>query len=783
MPTIRLLVVALVATLVSCWNAAAADGRSLADSLAAAGKNRAQIELALSSAPDDQKEGMQWLVAHMPARDLDDLSAEYLLLNCDAAYKAWRSAPWHDSVSKDLFFDCILPYACINETRDQWRALLAGKCKPMVEGETSPAKAAASINRELFPLVGVKYSTKRKKADQSPAESMESGLASCTGLSILLIDACRSMGIPARFAGTPLWLDKSGNHSWVEVWDDGWHFTGAAEATGDELDKGWFTDRAATAKESEPMHAIYAVTWRDSPVSFPAAWRDDDNDPVRAVNVTSRYASPSEGVPSGQARVRLRVSIDGQRVAQRVTLSDSAGKVLLSANSKDEGFDSNDHLWVVLPIGTVCNVKVGEKSLPSITVERDEQLVDLLGVAADTNGADDEGTAKDTGSTAIKALRNWLANHSAQDAIEESFAQTPLSRREAAQAAELIWKRHLAEVKLLRKKELDSKVIEVDGVRMPIWFAEYGKAPTTGHSLFISMHGGGGAPKEVNDQQWKNQQRLYQPEEGIYVAPRAPTDNWNLWHEAHIDPLFTRLIEDMVIVHGVDPERVYIMGYSAGGDGVYQLAPRMSDQLAAAAMMAGHPNETKPDGLRNLPFALHVGANDTPYNRNTIGAKWKEMLAELAASEPGAYPHLVEIHPGKGHWMDREDASAVAWMAKFTRNARPEKIVWLQDDVTHNRFYWLATDAPKGGSRASVTRDGSTFSVESVDGFGDLSLLLDDSMCDLDGSVTLRRGDVVLFKGTIPRTIDTISRTLRDRWDPKSVYCSRLSVPLAVSQP
>ena len=63
-------------------------------------------------------------------------------------------------------------------------------------------------------------------------ESMETGLASCTGLSILLIDACRSVGVPARFVGTPLWADGSGNHSWVEIWDGGWHFVGAAEPAG-----------------------------------------------------------------------------------------------------------------------------------------------------------------------------------------------------------------------------------------------------------------------------------------------------------------------------------------------------------------------------------------------------------------------------------------------------------------------------------------------------------------------------------------------------------------------
>ena len=90
------------------------------------------------------------------------------------------------------------------------------------------------------------------------------------------------------------------------------------------------------------------------------------------------------------------------------------------------------------------------------------------------------------------------------------------------------------------------------------------------------MHGGGGAPRRVNESQWENQIKLgkaYKPAAGLYVAPRAPTDSWNLWHEGHIDPLFDRLIQNMIVFEGVDPDRVYLMGYSAGGDGVYQLAP------------------------------------------------------------------------------------------------------------------------------------------------------------------------------------------------------------------
>jgi hypothetical protein len=189
--------------------------------------------------------------------------------------------------------------------------------------------------------------------------------------------------------------------------------------------------------------------------------------------------------------------------------------------------------------------------------------------------------------------------------------------------------------------------IEAAGKKLRFEIVRFGPAETApkgGHSLFISMHGGGGAPSRVNDGQWTNQIRLakgYAPTEGIYVAPRGPTDSWNLWHEAHVDVLFARLIEDFVALEGVNPNRVYLMGYSAGGDGVYQLAPRMADWWAAAAMSAGHPNETQPFGLRNVPFALQVGGLDAAYNRNRIAGEWKTKLDALQAADIGGLRALI----------------------------------------------------------------------------------------------------------------------------------------------
>ena len=80
------------------------------------------------------------------------------------------------------------------------------------------------------------------------------------GLSILLIDACRAVGIPARMVGTPRWTDNSGNHSWVEVWDREWSFVGACEPS--KLNEGWFIGQAAKADESKPQNRIYATSFK-----------------------------------------------------------------------------------------------------------------------------------------------------------------------------------------------------------------------------------------------------------------------------------------------------------------------------------------------------------------------------------------------------------------------------------------------------------------------------------------------------------------------------------------
>ena len=58
-------------------------------------------------------------------------------------------------------------------------------------------------------------------------------------------------------------------------------------------------------------------------------------------------------------------------------------------------------------------------------------------------------------------------------------------------------------------------------------------------------------------------------------------------------PFFDIIIKAFVLKDIVNPNKIFISGYSAGGDGIYHLAPMMADWVAGAAMMAGHPNSVE----------------------------------------------------------------------------------------------------------------------------------------------------------------------------------------------
>lgn len=344
-----------------------------------AGDNRPQLERALAETSGDERRGMEFLIANMPESDLQSLSADFLLENSRLAWQARHELPWGKQIPEAIFFNNVLPYANVDEKRDPWRKELLELCIPIAKECQTPSEAANRLNTEVFPKLKLGYSTQRKAPNQSPKESIEQGKASCTGLSIVLSDACRSVCIPARLVGTPLWANKRGNHTWVEIWDGDWHFTGACEPDKNGLNRGWFIGDAAQAKKDSFEHAIYAASFAKTRQHFPLVWAMR-NKSVPAENVTDRYARPDE---SNKTTVRLLVRVvngERRRVVQPVrVIAQTDEKAELSGDSRGETADLNDILRFEVQPGADYVVKVGnlERKVRVVT-DTGEFLVEMV---------------------------------------------------------------------------------------------------------------------------------------------------------------------------------------------------------------------------------------------------------------------------------------------------------------------------------------------------------------------------------------------------------------------
>lgn len=310
---------------------------------------------AQAEAPVAQHAAIAWLAGHMPPRDIGRVSPAYIRENVALAFQARSEFPWGREIPEDIFLNDVLPYASLDEARDEWRADFLSRFRKQVAGCRTAREAAARVNASVERETGVKYSTRRRIANQGPRESMSSGIASCTGLSILLVDALRSVALPARIAGTAMWTTKEGNHNWVELWlpdTKQWYFT---EYNPDPagLDHGWLLADAARALPGSLAHGIYASSWKPAGAHFPMVWAPEDES-VPAAEVTRRYVDLGAGTLPAPGGCELRVEAvragDGGKPARRAVAVEVRQGDVLIATGLTPGASDDTNRYLIVPV-------------------------------------------------------------------------------------------------------------------------------------------------------------------------------------------------------------------------------------------------------------------------------------------------------------------------------------------------------------------------------------------------------------------------------------------------
>jgi hypothetical protein len=796
------------AILLFCLAAAAADDPStqprwwsdaVEQSLNQGGTNRPALADALNQAPIEQRPAMQFLLENMPLCDLQSLSAEFLLENTALAMAAFTNAPWHGQIPQEIFLNDILPYCSANETRDHWRQKLHDLGAPLIAGCATPGEAAQSLNAKLFPLVKVHYSTKRKKADQSALETMSSGLASCTGLSILLIDACRSVGIPARLTGTPMWADNRGNHTWVEIWDGGWHFVGAAEPDPKGLDHAWFEHDASQALKDSRTHAIYASSFQKTGLAFPMDWAPGIHW-VSAVNVTDRYTPAAAAPAPGKTRLLVEVldHLAGQCVVSQVSVTEITNSAVhFEGTSRGETADKNDLLPFEVPRGATFLIRAeagGQTAGREFISDTNTQAVVVIALSDTTlfqfpsqacavPPVTDALKAGDDAKLRQAMLSFFVAQPEQQASWKFSRSLEKLLRDHEPAVRRVAWEVYKsAPIHESMKKDFDANEVRFEQYLSPYVVRTVGARPANGWPLFIAMHGGGNTPKEVNDSQWRMMQHYYHDHSEVggylYLALRAPNDTWNGFYDDYVYPLVDNLARQFLLFGDVDPNKVFIMGYSHGGYGAFAIGPKEPDLFAAIHASAAAPTDGETTGktLRNTVFTCMVGEKDTMYGRFERDQKFRETIRQFRGDRTDIYPVNVQFIPGNGH-TGLPDKDEILEMYPAVRNAVPRELTWLMTDKVIQDFFWLRTGAPGKELEIDAACHDNRLVITTSGSVSDAMVLLDSRLIDFQRPVTLElNGQTTIHK--LQPALRVLCQTLQRRGDPDLSFTAELPLPL-----
>ena len=124
----------------------------------------------------ERKAARDYLNAYMPAGDRDTLDGRILKDNVDYALRARREFAWTRALPEEIFLNEVLPYAVVDEPRENWRPMFYKMFAPKVAGATNIREAIDAVNRDFNKAVGVEYNTLRRRTNQNASESMEQGM-------------------------------------------------------------------------------------------------------------------------------------------------------------------------------------------------------------------------------------------------------------------------------------------------------------------------------------------------------------------------------------------------------------------------------------------------------------------------------------------------------------------------------------------------------------------------------------------------------------------------------
>ncbi len=259
------------------------------------------------------------------------------------------SSLWAEHLPADIAATALEATTVLDETPCNWRPVLEPLFRPVVADCRSAREATLRIASRIGELTGVHYDRARRHPCMNALEALAEKKVSCTGQSILLVCALRSVGIPARAVGVWTWGHVRGNHTWVEAWfEGGWHMIEFNEAA---FNTPWVMEGVGMLNPAHPAQRVLAVQ-QGGTQRFPTVWNPHAG--VEAEDVTERYLAlarqwyAEHGVPEGFQKLMVDVQ-PRSAGARHILLEDEAGKEIARATLPTTADDFRRFATLLLP--------------------------------------------------------------------------------------------------------------------------------------------------------------------------------------------------------------------------------------------------------------------------------------------------------------------------------------------------------------------------------------------------------------------------------------------------
>jgi hypothetical protein len=228
----------------------------------------------------------------------------------------------------------------------------------------------------------------------------------------------------------------------------------------------------------------------------------------------------------------------------------------------------------------------------------------------------------------------------------------------------------------------------------------------------------------------------------VQIGPFGRGDMW--YHGIGEQDVF-ECIEFAKQIFNIDPDRIYLCGFSMGGTGTFELGLKHPDIWAACAPVCG--TMKNPDMVangRNLPFWINTGSQD-----RVVPAKDSKRAYEKAV-ELGFEHWKYTEYEGMGHsfWIDWSQIEK--WLLSQRKLHNPPNISFACEEPS--RAYWVEITGKLNCTkiaRIDVKTTSGKIEVKTSN-IADYALYLKEAPVKISEEIMIIENDKKIFKGHLP---------------------------------